>query len=78
MQRGETGRARMQEGEGALVWTALQTPTFTTGNNFKDESAELFCQAFSVSNKGAGATQPCGGWPWEVWGIWRVALGIEK
>ncbi|XP_038530220.1 leucine-rich repeat-containing protein 74A isoform X7 [Canis lupus baileyi] len=45
----EPDRARIQEGKGALVWKALQTTPFTAGNNFRDESAELLCQALAAN-----------------------------
>lgn len=49
-----------REAKGAHARRALLTPTFNTGNNFKDESAELLCQALSVRSRGWG--QPsCGG-----------------
>ena len=50
-QREGTGRARLWESEGALAWTEFLTPSFITGNNFRDESAELLCLALSVRSR---------------------------
>lgn len=67
----------MGEGKGARVRTTVQTPTFTTGNNFKDESAELFCQALSVRHEGVGATSLVGDGPGR-WGGSGGGLWAER
>lgn len=59
----EPDRARIQEGKGALVWKALQTTPFTAGNNFRDESAELLCQALAVRSEGRVPPSPVGDGP---------------
>lgn len=72
-----TARIRIWEGKGALVWRALPTPTFTTGNNFKDEAAELFSQALSVRGRGWVQPSHVGDIPGDL-GYVGVALGIGK